>query len=102
MIKKTKDLINFMVSKVVEHEDGSVHIRLADMCNTKLGLLILIENFGIDVNKIENVSLQQYRRPKEKKSLLGSDGCKICGKPVKNGNTFCLKHIIEILQEPTK
>lgn len=68
MVKKTVDLINFMVGKVEKLKNGKVKIVLVDLCKTELGHLTLIDDFGVDLSKIENLSLQQYvLRKKSKK-----------------------------------
>jgi hypothetical protein len=59
-MKKTRDLINFMVGKVVKHKNGKVTIVLMDMCKTELGRLELVEDFDIDTKRIHNLSLQEY------------------------------------------
>ena len=60
------DLMNCLVGKVRRTRKGRIVITLTDLFDQQYGKVILEEDFGLDLDLVDNVSLQNIYSTKRK------------------------------------
>lgn len=61
------DLMNCLVGKVRKTRKGRVIITLTDLFDQQYGKVVLEDDFGIDLDSVDNVSLQNIYSKKRKR-----------------------------------